>query len=289
MTKNKLIRIMTSLYCDPWLLTPQMHKVLTDVAQCHADDGQMEQIQHALAEQFEPKNKAKEYIVQDAVAVIPVEGVIAKKFSTVLRSSGVTSVDVLERMVIQATDDPSVDSILLNFDTPGGTVRGVPEAAQTIRAAREIKPILAYADGMCCSAGMWLAAQASAVYASPSADVGSIGVYQPFLDQTRAAELQGLKVEMFKSGKHKGAGYPGTSLSDEQREIIQSRVDAIGVQFRAAVRGGRGGVEISDDTMQGQSFDAESALANKLIDSITTFATAMRDAVTMGKNNRARR
>lgn len=288
MTQNKLVLVMTALCCDPWLITPEMHKVLTDIAKNHAEGGTAEDVQHALAAKMDEKEKTKEYEVVGNVAVIPVEGVIAKKFSNVLRSSGVTSVDILEKLIIKAVDDRTVDCIMLNFDTPGGTVRGVPEAAVTIRAARETKPIMAFADGMMCSAGYWLAAQANVIYASASSDVGSIGVYQPFLDQSRFAEMQGLRVEMFKSGRNKGAGYPGTSLTDEQRQIIQDRVNTIGIQFRQAVRAGRAGVEVSDEDMQGQSFDAETALARKLIDSITTFDVAMRDATIIGKNYRAK-
>jgi len=135
---------------------------------------------------------------------------------------------------------------------------------------------------MAASAEYWIASQANAVYATPSAQVGSIGVYLALLDYSRAAEVQGIKVELFKSGKHKGMGMPGTSLSDEQRDMLQSRVEALGVKFRAAVRTGRAR-DIADDAMQGQSFAVEAAVENGLIDQVTDFDRALRDAGRLGK------
>lgn len=275
--EKKLIRIMTALICEPWLLSPQMHKTLTDIARAHATGGKEEADQHAIAAEMQSNPKKREFCLVDNVAIIPCEGIVGRKFDSVLYSSGVTSVDIFTRLVQTAAADEEVDALLLSFDSPGGQVMGTPEAAKAVANARAVKPVVSYADGLCDSAAYWIASQADVVYATPSADVGCIGCYMALIDSSRAYETEGYHVNLFKSGKYKGMGYPGTSLTDEQRAMLQSDVDRIAAEFKAAVRSGRGR-NISDDVMQGQSFSVEEAQRVGLIDSVAEIGDALRDA-----------
>jgi len=281
----RLIRVLEYLVGEPWLLTRDMHITLTEIASAHAFGGPAEEAQHAKAATFGANPKKREFAVVGNTAVLPIEGVIGRKYSDSLYSSGVTSIDIFHRMLNAAADDAMVESIVLAIDSPGGIVTGVPEAGEAVRRARAIKPVIAYADGQCCSAAYWIASQSDAIYAMPSAQVGSIGVYLSILDQSRAAEMQGLKVEMFKSGRHKGMGQPGTSLNDEQRAMLQARVEDIGVQFRGVVTDGRGR-PIGEDSMQGQSFGAAEARVRGLVDEVTDFDTALADAASLARMRR---
>ena len=272
----KLIRVLTALTCETWLLPPQIHIQLTEIATNHARGGDFETAQHAVAAAMPANGKRRSYQMAGNTAVIPVEGVIGRKFSDVLYSSGVTSIDVLDRMLAEAQADDQIDSVLLVFDSPGGLAMGVPEVGQRIRQLGESKPVLAYADGLLGSAAYWMASQANAIYAMPSADVGSIGVYIAVLDQSRKAEMAGLEINLFKSGKHKGMGYPGTRLTDEQKAMLQDRVDNLAADFKNAVRTGRGKA-IADEVMQGQSFSASDAMKHGLIDNVCDLETALQD------------
>lgn len=278
MTENKLIRVMTALCCDTWLLPPQMHKALTEIAANHAGRGSRSpEAQHAIAAAMDLNPKPRGYQISGSTAIIPVEGVLARKFDSVLYSSGVTSTDILEKLIRSATADESVNSILLMIDSPGGYTTGIPEAARAVREASAVKPVVAYGDGMVDSAAYWLASQANVIYGMESGDFGCIGAYCAILDESRAAEMQGYKIELFKSGAFKGMGYPGTQLTDDHRKMIQQGVDETAAKFKAAVQAGRSNA-ISEDAMQGQSFNAEAALAHGLIDGITDAETALRDA-----------
>lgn len=281
---DRLIHCMTALTCEVWLIDPQVHKMLTDICTAHAGGGNEEAAQHALAESM-PNNPAnRKYQVMGQTAVIPVEGVIGRKFSSSLKSSGVTSVDVLERMIKAAGNDDQINSLLLTFDSPGGIALGVPEAASAINQAKANgKTVVAYIDGLAASAAYWMAAQADVIVSMPSSQVGSVGAYMAVLDSSRAAEMAGYKVELFRSGPNKGMGMPGTSLTDAQRAMLQERVTKLGNDFKAAVRMGRGR-EIKDEVMQGQTFDAATALAHGLIDSVGDFDAALSGAQYLGKN-----
>jgi len=161
---------------------------------------------------------------------------------------------------------------MLEIDSPGGMVTGVPEAAMTINAA--IKPTMAYNAGLMDSAAYWLASQTNLIFATPSARTGSIGAYIALLDSSVYFEREGLAMEVFKSGADKGMGLPGTKLTDSQRERLQTRIDRIGAEFRGAVATGRG-VAIPAAYMEGDDYDAQEAITGKLIDGIGTAAAAM--------------
>jgi protease-4 len=118
---------------------------------------------------------------------------------------------------------------------------------------------------MMCSAAYWLASGASAIVATPSADVGSIGVYLPVLDVTGYYDNLGVKVELLKSGDLKAPGFPGTSLSDAQRADLQAGVDAVYGMFTRHVKAHR---RTGDEAMRGQSMMGEQAHAVGLVDSL---------------------
>jgi signal peptide peptidase SppA len=274
---------MTALVTEPWLITPAMHKTLCDIVTAHATNPQS---QHALASAMPQNPTPRQFEMRgDNVAVIPVDGVIGRKFSSALYSSGVTSVDVLARLVDTAAQDEEVNAILMVYDSPGGTVQGVMECANAILRARQSKPVWGYVDGQANSAACWLLTQCTAAYAWQEATVGSIGVYSAFLDRSREMEMAGIKPVIFRSGIHKAMGFPGTSLTEKERDMAQARVDEIGATFRGMVRSGRAR-EIADEVMQGQAFTAQEALKNGLIDSITDFAKALSDAGAIGRNEK---
>jgi signal peptide peptidase SppA len=288
-----LTRVMTALYCQPWLITATMHHRLCELAsahingEAHKEDGNAAK-KHAenhgpLAKdgdglewwQIWNRGKAESNGVSfsDGVAIFDVSGVIGRKFSSFLNSSGVTSVDVLSRMIRAAADDARVSGILMDIDSPGGTVTGVPEAAASVAYATTKKPTVAFTGGMACSAAYWLSAPCDAIIAESSADVGSIGVYSALLDSSRAYEVAGLKMNLFKTGKYKGMGMPGVPVTDDQRALMQADVDKVFEWFRSAVIGNRG--KVPDEAMQGQSMFAADALKNGLIDRIGNFDDAL--------------
>ena len=196
--------------------------------------------------------------VEDGVGIVRIHGPLMRDpdlISTLL--FGATDMNQVADAILQATESKEVKSILLDIDSPGGTVNGTPELAQSVADASKLKTIYAFSAGQMCSAAYWVASQCQAVYASPSARVGSIGVMLPFIDSAEKFRSQGLKVEVFAAGKFKGMGTPGVSLSEEQRALLQADVEEIAADFKEAVlaRGRR----IPDEAMEGQSFSARKA------------------------------
>jgi lambda family phage portal protein len=170
------------------------------------------------------------------LAMIQVVGTLAKGES----SFGGTSSVQLRRDIRQAASDPNVSGILLAIDSPGGTVAGTADLAADVRAAASKKPVFAHIDDLGASAAYWIASQAERVTANaPTALVGSIGTIMTVYDASAAAEAEGVKTLVFATGPLKGAGTPGSAVTDEQRSYFQGIVDATQASFDKAVRTGR--------------------------------------------------
>lgn len=175
-----------------------------------------------------------------AVAVIPIRGVITARPSFLEMYGLATSALTVTGALREALAAPEVKAVLLDIDSPGGGTAGVGELADEIRAAREIKPIIAHANHLAASAAYWIAAAASQVEASPSALVGSVGVYIMHLDQSGMLEQMGLKPTFVSAGRHKVDGNPFEPLGDGARADMQAMVDEVYGQFVDAVAAGRG-------------------------------------------------
>ena len=202
------------------------------------------------------------YVV-DGVGVVPIVGIISKGVSPLERMMGAVDVNDLSATIDAMAADPAVEKIAFNISSPGGTVTGVEELANKIRDLG--KPTMAYTDSEMASAAYWLGSQADRVVASPSATVGSVGVYMAIPDMSKLYEASGVRMVVIKStgSPLKGAGIEGTSLSDEQMADLQATVDEIHEDFKGAIRGKR--KMVADSALRGQVFSGKQAAAQGLV------------------------
>ena len=213
--------------------------------------------------------------VEDGIGVVAIDGPILRRpdlFARVLM--GATSSEEIGNALRQAGERPDIKAVFLDIDSPGGTVAGTPELAEAVATLNARKPVYAFSSGLMCSAAYWVASQARAIYATPSAQVGSIGVVQAVIDHSAAIEKAGIKVEVFSVGKYKAMGAPGTPLTDDQRELISSNLAEIAGEFHTAVLAK--GRAIPAEAMEGQTFSGRQAKRHNLAGMVPDRAEAMR-------------
>ena len=104
-------------------------------------------------------------------------------------------------------------------------MNGVPELADTIYSCP--KETTAFTDGKACSAAYWLGSQCRRFVATPSATTASVGVFMAVPDVTKHLEQKGIKMEVFTTGKYKGAGAMGTSLTDDHRAMFNEDISSV--------------------------------------------------------------
>jgi signal peptide peptidase SppA len=226
---------------------------------------------------FLPKQAAESPLltIEDGIGVVAIEGPILRKPDLFARIFfGATSAEDIGEALREAGERDDIKAVFLNIDSPGGTVAGTPELAAAVKALNGSKPVYAFSSGLMCSAAYWIASQARAIYATPSAQVGSIGVVQAVIDNTAALDKAGLKVEVFSVGKYKAMGAPGTPLTDDQRELIQSNLAEIAAEFHDAVLSR--GRAIPSEAMEGQTFSGKQAQRHNLAGMVSDRADAMR-------------
>ena len=200
------------------------------------------------------------------VAIIRMSGTIMKHRS----SFGGASTIAYRRRLSNAMKDPEVTAILQVFDTPGGTVAGTQDAAAAADRARQTKPIYSFVEDLCASAGYWIASQAEKIYANqPTALPGGIGTFTTLVDTSEMAEKNGVKVHLIAAGKLKGAGTPGTKITDEMIKERQSLINSLNEQFVSGVAKGRGvTIDKVNQWADGRIHTANIALEMGLIDGI---------------------
>jgi len=130
------------------------------------------------------------------------------------------------------------DAVLLRIDSPGGTVAGTADLAAAINEARQRQlPIFGFAEDLCSSSAYWIAAQTEKLYANtPTAMVGGIGLFVGLYDRSGQFAKAAIKAVVIKAGEFKGAGFPGTEITETQRAYWQKLIDQSQGEFNAAIR-----------------------------------------------------
>lgn len=212
------------------------------------------------------------------IAMVPVFGEI---FSDPQGFTPGASDENITSQLDQALDDPAVSAVILELDTPGGSV--VPSDI-IYRRARDLsaagKPVVALMEDVAASGGYYIAAGADEIIANPATITGSIGVimFVPNLEGT--AEKLGVEPIVIKSGRLKDIGSPFRDMTQQELQIFQGIIEEAFEQFLAAVADGRGmSVEEVREVADGRIYTGNQAEELGLVDTLgdreTAFQTAM--------------
>ena len=253
-------RIITKVYYEPWAILPDTHAAIRSAVEAKLR-GESPVIKVKM-----PDDKETGIERAGDVALIPVHGIIGKHLSELEMLCGGCSLDAVQDQIEEVGGDDGIQHVVFDFRTPGGTVTGVPEIGELIAELTANKDnTLAFTDSLCCSAGYWMASQCAVIAVTKSSILGSIGVRAYYEDASRYYKNQGVEPQEFSSGKFKTMGSPYRPMTDEEKAMIQKRVDDYGAEFRDAVRSTR---EIQDDKMEGQIFSGKEAAAIGMADYI---------------------
>jgi signal peptide peptidase SppA len=227
------------------------------------------------------------------VAVIPITGVLTQRASFLSMFGLGTSLERVGLAIDLALLDDSISCIVLDLDSEGGSVYGVPELAAKIRAST--KPVPAIANSLAASGAYWLAAAATEIYVAPGGDVGGIGCVAIHQDLSGALKKAGIATTLISAGKFKTEGNPYGPLDREAQKFMQSRVaDYAGMFERDVAKGRRVSVEtVRKGFGQGRVVGADQAKAAGMVDGICTLdalvrSLSKRGSVTSGQGASAR-
>ncbi len=179
----------------------------------------------------------------------------------------------LGQLLEQLAGDPGVASILLDIDSPGGTVFGAFELCEKVRALREAKPITAIANAVAASGAYALFAAAAERIVIPSGQVGSVGVVFSHLDWSEADAKIGIKETVILSTPRKQELASGRPLDDEAKAQAQRVVNHYHDMFVASLAKSFGisKGKIANDFGQGRMLLADDAVKRGMAERVATF------------------
>jgi protease IV len=179
----------------------------------------------------------------DKIAVLPITGLIAPQQSepNPLVSQAAASPETLRDQLRQATEDESVEAVILEIESPGGGVVPTDQMYRSIQDFKEEtqKPVVVSMGSTAASGGYYIATAADSIVANESTLTGSLGVIFEYLNLAEAAEEYGIEQEVIKSGPYKDIGSSTREPSEEELEILQAYVDESYDQFVRVIVEGR--------------------------------------------------
>ncbi len=165
--------------------------------------------------------------VVDGVAVIPVNGTLTKDYGWTGYRREYSGYLGIRQQVEKALMDRTVKTIVLNVDSPGGTVDGCKECVDFLKKAAKQKDIYTYVNGQMTSAAFWLGSVGKIIAAPQTAIIGSIGVRAIHIDRSDYNKQYGFKFTYITAGKYKAIPNPDEPLTAEGKDYIEDQLNAL--------------------------------------------------------------
>ena len=246
---------------------------------------------------FKPKDAVAEEIdrqygdpeAQNKIAVITVEGTLTNEDPQTLLGKTMGPVAFLRKQLAKAKADEDVKAVIIEINSPGGTVSASDEMHHMIKQFKKDKdvPVVVFMKEVAASGGYYIAAGADRIVATHTTITGSIGVIMMMVDVSGAMDYLRIKMTPIKSGAWKDAGSPFRTMSEKEREYLQNIVNSFYNRFVGIVFDGRkmkGNWEKPEDVepiADGRIYTAEEAKENGLIDEIGYFEKAYDAAINL--------
>ena len=197
-----------------------------------------------------------------STAHINVEGTLTQRpdfFASLFGDANTTYAEIQSALAAAAAD-PAVKDVVLNIDSPGGSVDGLFETLEAVRAFRDGSGKgLSVRASKAASAAYAIAAMAGSIEAtSPSAVFGSIGVAMDYRERPNTGSIT-----------NTGSPNKRPDLSTEEgRAVVREHLDAINELFVSAIASGRAvdASVVSEGFGQGAVYLAAEAKRRNMID-----------------------
>jgi len=258
-------RVASLLYNTPLMIDPGKADVIHEVMQRYAT-GQMPDINAAIPGQ-RVANKPY-HVTSKGIAIINVNGSLVHRAFGLDAMSGLTSYQRLGGQLATAEADMDVRAVLLDVDSPGGSVSGLFDLVALISRVNDSKPVWSVANEAMFSAAYAIGAATSKILAPATAMLGSIGVIMMHLDRSDADKKAGRKYTPIFAGSHKADGSSHAPLSDSAHATMQSIVDDNYDIFVDHVAAGRGMDAQAVRDTEAQIYMASNALDVGLVDGL---------------------
>ena len=241
----------------------------------------------ALREYFDTTNGVQEKYFsgsqtsRDKVAILSVTGAIVEES------------DFVKAQVERACKDDHVKAVVVRVVSPGGTITGsdyIYHHLQRLRKERQL-PVVVSMGSIAASGGYYVSMavgdQPKSIYAEPTTTTGSIGVIIPHYDLSGLLERFQVKNDSIVSHPRKQMLSMTRTISNEDRQILQSHVNEAFTRFKDIVKEGRPvfrkDTTALDQLATGEIYSAVQAKKHGLVDEIGFIEDAVDRAIELAQ------
>jgi len=193
----------------------------------------------------------------------------AERLGVATREGTVALVDAALRA---AEEDDRVKAVILRVNSPGGTVTASDILYARLMSFKEKRriPLYALIMDIGASGAYYTSLAADQIIANPTAVVGSIGVIFQSVSLAGLLGKIGVSNQTVKTGAMKDMGSPLSTMTAEQRQVLETLIGEMQERFVGLVRERRSGLTPEMDRLMqdGRVFSANQALAGGLVDDI---------------------
>ena len=162
-------------------------------------------------------------ISQNQIAIIPIAGTLSSSsmgFSPL--TSSITNTDNIIDSLEKANSNHNVKAIILEINSPGGTVVASKEVAEAV--AKSEKPTVAFIREIGTSGAYWVASSTDYIIADELSITGSIGVLSSYLEFSGFLKEHNVNYQELTAGKYKELGNPFKELTPEEETIMNDKL-----------------------------------------------------------------
>lgn len=179
----------------------------------------------------------KDKISQEQILIIPVYGIISTSSSGFPFEQTGSSVTSILNELKKAKDDNKIKAVILDINSPGGTVVASKEIADAVKKLN--KPSIAVIREVGASGAYWIASSSDLIIADELSITGSIGVIGSYLQFSKLMQEYGVTYERLVGGEYKDLGANFKELEQDERNILQNKIDIIHEFFIKEVKENR--------------------------------------------------
>ncbi|WP_341758214.1 signal peptide peptidase SppA [Candidatus Tisiphia endosymbiont of Ditula angustiorana] len=166
-------------------------------------------------------------------------------------------------------DDDKINALIVNINSPGGTVVGSEKIYNILRKISAKKPVVIVMGTLAASGGYLISLGGDYIISHNGTITGSIGVIFQTLEVTDLAKTLGITFNNFKSGELKAAPNPTEKVTEAVRQAIMSNVQDTYDYFIELVALRRGlAIEEVKKIADGRIYSGRQALKLKLVDAV---------------------
>lgn len=251
------------------------------LAKVEDEESELESMETYLSTVPFPPVRWKRLRRNPRVAVVPVSGIIVPGKGS---SGKMATAERVVKALRAAGRDKRSKAVVVYISSPGGTPLASEQMLEAVQRVARKKPVIAYMDRVCASAGYMVAVGAKEIWSAPHAMVGSIGVFAGKFDVSGLMEKLGVHKSVLTRGQNAAIFSMARDFTPQELATLETEVEEMYQAFLDIVAKGRGRTkEEIHQLAEGRVYSGVRGKAVGLVDQVGGFEEACRYALSMAK------